>query len=71
MSGFHKLSIKNITRVTDKAVSIGFNVPENLKGQFQFKAGQYITLKTQIDGNDIRRDYSLCVSPHSGNLKVA
>lgn len=71
MSGFHKLSIKNITRVTDKAVSIGFNVPENLKDQFQFKAGQYITLKTQIDGNDIRRDYSLCVSPHSGNLKVA
>ncbi|TBN00168.1 ferredoxin--NADP reductase [Hyunsoonleella flava] len=71
MSGFHKLSIKNITRVTEKSVSISFNVPENLKEEFQFKAGQYITLKTQIDNNEVRRDYSLCVSPKSGDLKVA
>jgi ring-1,2-phenylacetyl-CoA epoxidase subunit PaaE len=46
-------------------------VPENLKNEFQFKAGQYITLKTEIDGNEVRRDYSLCVSPKSGELKVA
>lgn len=71
MSGFHKLSIKNITRVTEKSVSIGFNIPENVKEQFKFKAGQYITLKTQINGSEVRRDYSLCVSPKSGDLKVA
>lgn len=71
MSGFHKLSIKNITRETNKAISISFNLPENLKDDFLFKAGQYITLKTEINGSEIRRDYSLCSSPKSKDLKVA
>ncbi|SHI69700.1 ferredoxin--NADP reductase [Algibacter luteus] len=71
MSSFYKLSVKNITRETAKAISISFNLPENLKHTFQFKAGQYITLKTEIEGNEVRRDYSLCVSPKSGELKVA
>lgn len=71
MSSFHKLSIKNINRETKKAVSISFNLPQNLKDEFSFKAGQYITLKTTINGNEVRRDYSLCVSPKSGELKVA
>lgn len=71
MSSFHKLVIKNIERLTDKSISISFNVPENLKKTFAFKAGQYITLKTIIDGAEVRRDYSLCESPKSGELKVA
>ena len=71
MSGFHKLSIKNITRETSQAISIAFDLPENLKETFAFKAGQYITLKTVIDGHEVRRDYSLCSSPKSGELKVA
>ncbi|MEC3906324.1 ferredoxin--NADP reductase [Tamlana sp. 2201CG12-4] len=71
MSSFHTLSVKNIKRETEKAISISFNVPENLKDIFNFQAGQYITLKTEIDGNEVRRDYSLCVSPKSGELKVA
>ena len=71
MSSFHNLSVKNIKRETDKAISISFNLPENLKASFVFKAGQYITLKTVIDGHEVRRDYSLCVSPKSGELKVA
>ncbi len=71
MSTFHKLSIKTIKRETRKAISISFNLPEHLKATFAFKAGQYITLKTIIDGHDIRRDYSLCSSPNSGELKVA
>jgi ring-1,2-phenylacetyl-CoA epoxidase subunit PaaE len=71
MSSFHSLSIKSINRETDKAISISFNIPENLKETFAFQAGQYITLKTEIDGNEVRRDYSLCVSPKSGELKIA
>ena len=71
MSSFHKLSVKSINRETNKAISLSFNVPENLKETFIFKAGQYITLKTEINGKDIRRDYSLCVSPKSDALKVA
>ena len=45
MSQFHSLIIKSIERVTDKSVAITFDIPENLKEKFSFKAGQYITLK--------------------------
>jgi len=71
MSSFYKLSIKEIKRETSKAISISFNIPEHLKDTFAFKAGQYITLKTEIDGQEVRRDYSLCSSPKSGEVKVA
>ncbi|WP_452230610.1 2Fe-2S iron-sulfur cluster-binding protein [Lacinutrix sp. MEBiC02404] len=71
MSQFHKLTIEDIHRETEKSVTITFNVPENLKETFTFQAGQYITVKTTINGNEVRRDYSLCSSPKSGELKVA
>ncbi|MFV0566535.1 MAG: 2Fe-2S iron-sulfur cluster-binding protein [Flavobacteriaceae bacterium] len=70
MSSFHTLSIKSIAQETQKAITLSFNVPEHLKNTFAFKAGQYITLKTVIDGKEIRRDYSLCSSPKSNELKV-
>jgi ring-1,2-phenylacetyl-CoA epoxidase subunit PaaE len=71
MSQFHKLTIKDIQKETEKAVSITFDVPQNLKETYAFKAGQYITLKTIINENEVRRDYSLCSSPKSGDLKIA
>ena len=71
MSQFHQLKIKEINRETDKCVTICFEVPENLKETFQFKAGQYVTLKTKINNKEIRRDYSICEAPKSGELKVA
>ena len=71
MSQFHTLAIKEIKRETEKAVTISFDVPEDLTEIFRFKAGQYITLKTNINGDEIRRDYSLCVPPKSNELKVA
>ena len=71
MSQFHSLTIKEIHRETAKAVTISFEIPQELKDEFAFKAGQYITLKTTIDGNEVRRDYSLCSSPKSDEIKVA
>lgn len=71
MADFHKLSIKNITRETPKAVSIEFDVPSSLQEAFSFIAGQYITIRTEIEGNEIRRAYSICSAPTSGILKVA
>ena len=71
MSQFHNLTIDSIDRVTDKSVAITFAIPQDLKDNFKFKAGQYITLKTKIDGEDVRRDYSICSSVGSGNLTVA
>lgn len=71
MSSFHQLKVKNIQKEANKAISVSFEVPENLKSSFQFKAGQYLTLKKDMNGNELRRDYSICSSPKSGELKVA
>ncbi|NNK82444.1 MAG: ferredoxin--NADP reductase [Flavobacteriaceae bacterium] len=70
MSRYYKLIISNITRETNKAVSITFDVPENLKETFKFKAGQYLSIKTKINNEELRRDYSICSSRLSGELKV-
>lgn len=70
MSKFHNLIVKNIVHETANAVSVVFDVPENLKPNFSFKSGQYITLKTLIDSKEIRRAYSISSTPKSGELKV-
>lgn len=71
MSHFHTLSVKELHRETDKSVTISFQVPADLKSVYEFQAGQYITLKTNLNGQEVRRDYSLCSSPKSSELKVA
>jgi len=70
MATFHSLTIKAIHRETSKAVSISFEVPEDLKTTFSFVSGQYLTLKTIIDGQEVRRDYSISASPSSAALTV-
>jgi len=71
MSSFYKLNIKEVKRETANAVSILFNVPETLQTNYQFIAGQYLNLKLTLDGNEIRRAYSICASPESGELRIA
>jgi len=71
MSSFSKLSIKEIIKETADAVSILFNVPEEFKSHYTFVAGQYVTLKVTLDGQEIRRAYSICSSPKSGELRIA
>ena len=71
MSSFYKLSIKEIIKETTDAVSILFNVPDELKSYYQFVAGQYVNLKVTLDGEEIRRAYSICSSPKSGELRIA
>lgn len=71
MSTFYKLAVKEITRETPEAVSVLFNVPSELKDNYQFTAGQYINLKLTLDGNEIRRAYSICSTPESGELRIA
>ncbi|MFV8269065.1 2Fe-2S iron-sulfur cluster-binding protein [Flavobacterium sp. GT2N3] len=70
MSSFLKLIIKEVKRETKDAVSILFNVPEELKPIYTFIAGQYINLKLTLDGAEIRRAYSICSSPESGELRI-
>ncbi|TCP23912.1 ring-1,2-phenylacetyl-CoA epoxidase subunit PaaE [Tenacibaculum skagerrakense] len=70
MSQFYTLKIKEVIRETVAAVSLVFDIPANLKSEFTFVAGQYITLKTTINGEEVRRAYSLCSSPNSTEVKV-
>ena len=70
MAIFYKLSIKDIKKETDKAVSIAFEIPETLKKAFRFTAGQYVTIKTTIDNQEVRRAYSICTAPHSGKIRI-
>lgn len=70
MATFNTLVISKIQRETSKAVSISFDIPESLKHTYAFEAGQYLTLKTKIDGQKIRRDYSISSSPKSNDLTV-
>ncbi|UZH56615.1 ferredoxin--NADP reductase [Salinimicrobium tongyeongense] len=70
MSKFFSLKIKNIIRETEEAVSLEFEIPQELKSKFSFKAGQYVTLKTTIEGKEVRRAYSLCTPPTDDTFKV-
>jgi len=70
MSAFFPLKIKDVIRETSQAVSLAFEIPENLKPEFSYKAGQYITIKSNIEGKEVRRAYSLCSAPHSDQFKV-
>ncbi|SFS39766.1 ferredoxin--NADP reductase [Lutibacter maritimus] len=71
MSKFHTLTIKEIKKETKNAVSILFDIPNDLRSEFQFTAGQYINIKKEIAGLELRRAYSICSSPKSGDLRVA
>lgn len=69
-AAFHLLTIAEIVDETAEARSIRFAVPEALADEYAFKPGQHLTLKADIGGEDIRRNYSLCVAPQDGQLKV-
>lgn len=63
MAKFHTLTVKEAIQETSDAKSLSFDIPEELKDTFQYKHGQYLTLRFEIDGKDVRRAYSLCSSP--------
>jgi ring-1,2-phenylacetyl-CoA epoxidase subunit PaaE len=68
---FHTLTISDVRRETDDAVSLAFAVPARLKRGYRFAPGQYLTLRATIDGEDIRRSYSICSGLDDGELRVA
>ncbi len=72
MARFHTLKVKDIRRETADSVSVAFEIPPMAQPEFQFKQGQYITIKLNVNGEEIRRSYSICTSPYSEKeLRVA
>ena len=72
MSRFHSLTVKEVTRETADCVSIAFQIPAQLSAEFTYLQGQYITFKLKVNGEEIRRSYSVCSSPLTdADLRVA
>lgn len=67
---FHLLRIKEVRPETAECVSVSFDIPESLRETFHFLPGQYLTLRTHIEGKEIRRSYSICSAP-GDELRVA
>lgn len=70
MSRFHALKIADITRPTPDSVAIGFAIPSELKDEFAFAPGQYLTLRANIEGEDLRRSYSICSALGDDLLRI-
>jgi len=68
---FYPLRIGNLRKDTENAVVVTFDVPDELADTFSFIQGQYLTLKRQIDGKEVRRSYSICAGLDDGYLRVA
>lgn len=68
---FHALRVLDVKRETADAVSIAFDVPAGLRDDYRFDAGQYLTVRKELDGEDVRRSYSICSGPDDGELRIA
>ncbi len=68
---FHSLLVKDVRKETAECCSILFDVPTALQSDYQFVQGQYLTLKTKINQEEVRRSYSICSSPLDNELRVA
>ena len=70
MSDFYPLKVTEVERLTPNAVSLTFAIPEALKSAFSFKAGQYITIKHVLNGEEVRRAYSISCAPNTDHITV-
>ncbi len=68
---FHPLRIKEVREETPECVSVVFEVPEDLKSNFKFMQGQSLTMRTTLNGEEVRRTYSICSSPLDNEWRVA
>src|SRR6476660_1047933 len=69
-ASFHSLAVKEVRRLTDDAIEVGFHVPAELAGTFDYLPGQYVALRTTLpdengEPKEIRRSYSICAEPRS------
>src|ERR1700759_2991757 len=68
---FHRLAVNDLRRETADAVSMTFKIPSELADDYSFAPGQYLTLRTTMEGEEVRRSYSICSGPDDGELRIA
>jgi len=71
MATLHKIQVKKVIKETADCVSVSFHIPEDLRSEFEYKSGQYLALEAEINGEKVRRSYSLCSAPFEKEWKVA
>lgn len=71
MSKFHELTVESVTRETRDAVAVTFAVPPALADTYRYVQGQHLTLRAGIEGEDVRRSYSICSAVQDERLRVA
>ena len=69
-SVFHPLRVACVERLTDDAVAVTFDVPPELREEFRFQAGQHVSIRSPVVGDDVRRNYSICAPATSGPLRI-
>jgi ring-1,2-phenylacetyl-CoA epoxidase subunit PaaE len=67
---FHPLRVLEVTPLTEESVAVTFDVPDELSDDFRYLPGQHVTLRATIDGEDVRRSYSICSNANAGKLRV-
>src|SRR5437868_6271800 len=68
---FHRLAVNDLRRETADAISLTFAIPHELSRDYHFAPGQYLTLRKTMDGEEVRRSYSICSGPDDGELRIA
>ncbi len=71
MAKFHSVKVQDSQKVTKDCTVISLEIPKELQSEFQYKQGQHLTLRATIDGEEVRRSYSLCSSPMENQWQVA
>lgn len=68
---FHPLKVAEVRRETADSVSLRFDVPAELADEYRFVQGQHLNIKASVDGDEVRRSYSICAGVNDGELRVA
>lgn len=69
-AAFHALKVAGVRRETDDAISLRLAVPADLRANYGFSPGQHLTVRREIDGEEVRRNYSICSAPHEDELRI-
>jgi ring-1,2-phenylacetyl-CoA epoxidase subunit PaaE len=67
---FHSLRVASVDRLTEDSVAITFDVPDELREEFRFNAGQHLSVRAAGLGEDVRRNYSICAPATGGPLRI-
>ena len=68
---FNTLEVSELRRLTEDSVEVTFAVPEELADDYDYVPGQYVALRKELDGAEVRRSYSICAVPKRGEIRVA